>query len=100
MPKLLVTYGISLERYFQDLSNGILHALNFQAFKLVDQKNRHALEFLSSICPTLFGETCKCRFQGLGKVYLVSLTSYGMMNAHSGKSCILSSRNKFINCFL
>ena len=43
---------IMLERYSQDLSNGIVQAHKFQTFKLVDTKMKFALEFLSSRCPT------------------------------------------------
>jgi hypothetical protein len=53
-----------LERYFQDISNGILQAPNFFLKKLVDQKNKYALKFLSFRCPTLFDETYGSKFNG------------------------------------
>jgi hypothetical protein len=46
-----------LERYFQDLSNGILQAPVFQELQLIEQKHKFAFKFLSFRCPTLFGET-------------------------------------------
>jgi hypothetical protein len=53
-----------LESYFQDLSSGILQAPRFQALQLVEQKQKHALTFLSFRCPTLFGETRGSWFKG------------------------------------
>ena len=51
---------ISVRRF----SNGILQAHKFQAFLLVEPKNKFALKFLSFRCPTLFGETRGSRFKG------------------------------------
>ena len=52
---------------------GIFRAPKFQTSQLVDQKNKYALELLtSSRCPTLFGET-----HG-------SLMGYDLIKAHGG----------------
>ena len=50
--KIMGCFIVMLERYSQDLSNGIVQAPKFQTFKLVDTKMKFALEFLSSRCPT------------------------------------------------
>jgi hypothetical protein len=70
-----------LESYFQDLSSGILQAPRFQALQLVEQKQKHALTFLSFRCPTLFGETRGSWFKGKIKAIMVCLMVYDMIKA-------------------
>ena len=49
--------------YTKDLSNNKLQAPRFQTFEFVDLKNKYALQFLSSRCPTLFDEACGSKFK-------------------------------------
>ena len=64
----------------------------FCIFQLLDGKNKFALKFLSSRCPTLFGETCGSRFKAYKKIQVVCLMGYDMIKLHSGKNCILTHK--------
>ena len=100
--------NILLEIYFQNLSNGILQASKIQTFQLVGQKNKFALEFLSSRCPTLFGETCGNQGRARWKWHVLWAMIWSkhieggyvkkrvLWALHSGKGCILSPQKNFI----
>ena len=51
----------------------------------------YVLEFLSSRCSTLFGETCGSQFKGQCMERMVCFMGYDMIKAHMGQHLLLEN---------